>query len=70
LKTSEHLQKAFPEPPMVAFKILTNLADHLIYTLSKKAEPNEAQKCNSPTPPLKYLKNIWEKTFTIFSNLT
>jgi adenylate kinase family enzyme len=47
LKTSERLQKSFPEPPMVAFKRLKNLVDHLIHTDSNKAELNELQKCNS-----------------------
>ena len=38
LQSNDRLQKAFPEPPMVAFKRLRNLRDILVHTGSRPME--------------------------------
>ena len=49
LKLNERLKKAFPEPSMVAFKRLPNLADQLIHTNSeRKQNVEESKKCGVP----------------------
>ena len=45
LEANEYLKKVFPEPPMVAFRKLKNIRDHLVHTTVKK-EKHDILKCN------------------------